>query len=167
VVKARAEAGRVEAELTLSRAAQLPGVAAQRRVTGGGTQSGVTAGGEGLGIGTRRSLQALDAAREAAERDLAQTRETAARSLSQLSGQLASAQRRAEEARSLAIEADTTWELTRAQFDAGRLGVSSAVSVFEAKVRAEREAVTLAHEALALQAQMAAKAGVLVDGERL
>jgi adhesin transport system outer membrane protein len=168
VTKARAEAVRATAEARLTRAQQLPGITAGSRITGSGMDSGVTAGGEGgLGLGTRATLRAIEAAEEAAQREVALAREDAARRQGQLSSRMTAADRRADEAARLAREAAETWRLTREQFDAGRRGVSETVGVFEAVVRAEREAVTLAHEAVALRARLAADAGVLVDGENL
>ena len=98
---------------------------------------------------------------------MALAREDAARRHGQLSGRMDAALRRADEAAEIARQARETWDLTREQFDAGRRGVSETVGVFESMVRAEREAVTLAHEAVALRARLAADAGVLVDGEKL
>jgi len=168
VTKARAQAVRATAEARLSRAEQLPGVSAGSRLSGAGMESGVTAGGEGgLGLGTRATLRAIEAAEEAAQREVALAREDAARRHGQLSGRMDAALRRADEAAEIARQARETWDLTREQFDAGRRGVSETVGVFESMVRAEREAVTLAHEAVALRARLAADAGVLVDGEKL
>lgn len=168
VTKARAEAVRATAEARLTRAEQLPGVSVGSRLSGSGMASGVTAGGDGgLGLGTRATLRAIEAAEEAAQREVALAREEAARRQGQLSSRMTAADRRAEEAAFLARGARETWDLTREQFDAGRRGVSETVGIFEAMVRAEREAVTLVHEALALRARLAADAGVLVDGENL
>ncbi|KAA9007943.1 TolC family protein [Histidinibacterium aquaticum] len=165
VLKAEAEAQRAEAEARVARAGQLPGVGAGADLAGG--SGGLTAGGEGFGLGTRARMQAIDAAREAAQGELAEARETAARELGQMTGRLASAERRATEAADLARQAGETWRLQQAQFEAGRKSVTEVIGAFEATVRAEREAVTAAREAQLLRLRLAARAGVLVDGERM
>lgn len=164
VMKAEAEAERAVAEARVARAGQLPGLSASVRIDESGNQGGVTAGGEGIGFGTPSTLRAIEAGREAAAREVAEAREGANRTLSQLSGELASLERQVAEAERLARSAAGTYDLYAAQLEAGRHTVMDVIDVFEAKVRAEREAVTLRHEALRARLRLARAAGTLVDG---
>lgn len=167
LVKSQAVATRSLAEAEVARAGQLPGLAASGQRVGGDSSAGVVAGGQGIGFGTGRTLQAIEASREASEMQVAEAREGAARRLNALRGQLASAERQVEESRALAAQARETFELADGRFQAGGRSILDLVSVLEARVDAERAAVSAPCKAALLRVRIAAEAGQLVDGDRI
>ena len=65
LVKSQAIATRSLAEAEMARAGQLPGLAASGQRAGGDSSAGIVAGGQGIGFGMGRTLQAIEASRAA------------------------------------------------------------------------------------------------------
>lgn len=167
VLRAEAEAARSVANAKAQRGGILPGVNLTASVTNRGNDVGVGSSSQGIGFGTGASLAALDAKAEAAAAKVVQDREAANRRIASLDGQIASILRQAGEAKEIAAQAARNYDLFAQQLEAGQRGVPEVVSVFETKVRAEREAVNLVYELARLQIERAALLGTLVDGGRI
>jgi adhesin transport system outer membrane protein len=166
VMKARAEAARTVAELTAARAGFLPGLTARGSVGSAGSDAGLTLGAaNGLGFGLGADLGAIDAQRDAAQSRIAQVQEDSNRRLAALEGDLASLQRQAQQAETLAAQAAANYDIFAQQQRAGQRAVPEVVSVFETKVRTAREAASLRYEAARIALRIAALRGVLVDGD--
>lgn len=163
VVKAEAEKTRAIAAAKVERANQLPGLSANASVGEGGGVGVQTDNGL-LGFGTGARLKAIEAAREAAERQVAQTEEDTNRALLKLEGQIAAKRRHSAEAVRLTIQAKETLDLFQAQYDAGQRQVIDVVSVYETFTRQQHEEVTLKFETVQLQIELARILGVLADG---
>jgi len=166
VTRAEAEKERDIAQARIDRAGQLPGISAQAAV-GENSGAGITAGGTAIGLGTGARLQAIDAAKEAAGRRVAQANEDANRTLRKLEGQVVARTRQAQEARGLTAQAKANLDLFRAQYEAGRRPVMDVVNVYETFAARQSSEVALKFEALRLQIESARVQGVLVDGDRI
>lgn len=166
VSRAEAEKERAIAQAQISRASQLPGISAQATVGENGG-AGLTAGGPGLGLGTRAQLKSIEAAKEAAGRNVAQANEDANRTLRKLEGQVAAKGRQAGEARGLTVQAKANLDLFQEQYDAGRRQVMDVVGVYETFAARQEAETTLKYEALRLQVELARVQGVLADGDQI
>lgn len=166
VTRAEAERERTIAQAQIDRANQLPGINAQASV-GENSGAGITAGGMSLGLGTGARLQAIAAAREAADRQVAQTNEDANRTLRRLEGQVAATARQATEARGLTAQAKANLDLFQDQYRGGQRQVMDVVGVYETFAARQVAEVLLKYEALRLQVELARVQGVLADGEQI
>jgi len=113
------------------------------------------------------SLQAIDEQKAAAAARVGQVQEDTNRALRALESELASLQRQASQAQSLADQAASNFDIYAAQQKAGQRAVPDVVSIFETKVRTEREAVSLKYEIARTQMKIAALKGALVNGEQI
>ena len=168
VLLAEATARRSLAEAKAARAGLLPGLTAQGKLTDSGTSGGLTLDlAQPFGFGTGAALKALEVARDAADRRVAEAREEARRSLGRQARRLASFRRQAAEAERLAAEAQTTFELFRAQFKAGQRSVMEVVSVYEKLVERHEARIGANYEIVLTQLAMARDLGLLADGEKI
>ena len=166
VTRAHAEKERTIAQARIDRANQLPGISAQATI-GENSGAGITAGGTNVGFGTAASLRAIEAAKEAAGRVVAQADEDANRTLGRLQGQVAAKARQAQEARGLTTQAKANLDLFRAQYEAGRRPVMDVVGVYETFAARQTSEITLKYDALRLQVELARVQGVLADGDQI
>ncbi|WP_299373017.1 TolC family protein [uncultured Tateyamaria sp.] len=166
VTRAEAEKERSIAQAQIDRASQLPGINAQATV-GENSGAGITVGGANFGLGTSARLKSIEAAKEAAGRQVAQANEDANRSLRKLEGQVAAKGRQAGEARGLTGQAKANLDLFQEQYEAGRRQVMDVVGVYETFARRQASEVTLKYEALRLQVELARVQGVLADGDQI
>ena len=165
VTLAEAEKTRAVAAAKVERAGQLPGLSAGGTV-GEDSDFGLRVRSETLlGFGTGARLQAIEAAREAAGRKVAQANEDANRRLRKLEGQIAATQRQAGEAAELTRRAKANLDLFQAQYEAGQRQVIDVVSVYETWQRQQREELRLTYAALRLKVDLAQLQGVLADGD--
>ncbi len=165
VLKAEAERERAVAQATIDRSGFLPTVSAQGSVTGDGSSAGINVGTENpLGFGTGASLKAIEAAREAASRQVDQADEDSARVLRRLEQQLIALQQKQAASASLVAQADANLDLFNRQYKAGVRPVMDVVSVYETKVRVEREQISYIYQAAIVKLKIADTLGVLVDG---
>ena len=168
VLQATAESTRAVAGAKAARAGFLPGLVLGGSVSDAGSDFGATvAAPNGFGFGLGASLAAIEAEEAAALARVGQEHEDAARAVAALQGRLNSLHRQAGEAQALAAQAAANYELFAEQQRSGQRGVSDVVGVFETKVRAERAAVEIGFEIARLDLRIAARLGLLVDGERL
>jgi adhesin transport system outer membrane protein len=168
VMKAKAEAQRAVAEATAARAGFLPSLTASAGIGSGGSDGGLNVGTEnGLGFGTGASLEALEATQAAAEARVGQVREDTNRSLQALRTELTSLRRQELQAQSLAAQAASNFSIFSEQQKSGHRSVPEVVSIFETKVRTEREAVALKYEVARVELRIAALMGSLVNGEQI
>lgn len=168
VMKARAESSRAVAEATAARAGFLPSLTAGGNIGQGGSGIGLNIGAaNGFGFGMGASLQAIDEQKAAAAARVGQVQEDTNRALRALESELASLQRQASQAQSLADQAASNFDIYAAQQKAGQRAVPDVVSIFETKVRTEREAVSLKYEIARTQMKIAALKGALVNGEQI
>ncbi|MEL6451944.1 MAG: TolC family protein [Pseudomonadota bacterium] len=166
VTRAEAEKGRTLAQAQIERANQLPGISAQATIGENGG-AGLTAGGAGLGLGTGARLRSIEAAKEAADRQVAQANEDANRTLRKLEGQVAAKARQAAEARGLTQQAKANLDLFQDQYEAGRRQVMDVVGVYETFAQRQSTEIALKYEALRLQVELARVQGVLADGDQI
>lgn len=166
VTRAHAEKERTIAQAQIDRASQLPGIAAQASIGENGG-AGITAGGANIGFGTRATLEAIEAAKEAAGRVVAEADEDANRTLRKLEGQVSATGRQAGEARGLTAQAKANLDLFRAQYEAGRRPVMDVVGVYETFAARQSSEIALKYDALRLQIELARVQGVLADGDQI
>lgn len=167
VVLAEAEKIRAVAAAKIDRADQLPGLSAGGTV-GESTDLGLRVSADTLlGFGTGDTLRAIEAAKEAAARNVSQANEDANRELRKLEGQITAKSRQAGEASSLTKQAKQNLDLFRAQYDAGQRQVLDVVGVYETFARQQEAEVTLKYEAAQLQIDLARLLGVLADGDEI
>lgn len=166
VTRAEAEKERSIAQARIDRANQLPGISAQATI-GENDGAGITAGGMSLGLGTGARLRAIEAAKEAAGRQVAQANEDANRTLRRLEGRVAATARQADEARGLTAQAKANLDLFQEQYQAGQRQVMDVVGVYETFAARQVSEVLLKYEAIRLQVELARVQGVLADGEQI
>lgn len=165
VLRAEAERERAVAQATIDRAGFLPTISARGNVTTDGSAAGINVGSEqGIGFGTGASLKAIDAAREGANRRVAQADEDSARVLRRLESQLSALQSQEVNAARLLGQANANLDLFDRQYRAGVRPVMDVVSVYETKARLEREQIGYAYSAAIVRLNIARELGVLVDG---
>ena len=168
VLKASAESTRAVAGAHAARAGFLPGLSVGGTVNGDGNNIGATvAAPNGFGFGLGANLSAIEAEEAAAVARVGQETEDANRAVAALQGRLDSLRRQAAEAGDLATQAGANYELFAEQQRAGQRGVSDVVGVFETKIMAERAAVEMRYDIARVQLRIAARLGLLVDGERM
>ncbi|PTX56292.1 adhesin transport system outer membrane protein [Litoreibacter ponti] len=166
ILKAEAEMERDIAQAKLSRAGFLPGVNARATVTDSGTDAGLTVGApNGFGFGTKASLKAIEAAKDAASRRVDQASEDQARTQRRLEQTLVSLKRQQAQGEGLVASANANLQLFDRQYQAGQRPVMDVVRVFETKVRTDREQIALRYEIALVELQLAHNLGLLVDGE--
>ncbi|MEO0402069.1 MAG: TolC family protein [Pseudomonadota bacterium] len=166
VTRAEAEKERDIAQSQIDRANQLPGISAQATL-GENSGAGITAGGTGIGLGTASRLRALEAAKEAAGRQVAQANEDANRTLRKLEGQVAATARQAGEARGLTAQAKANLDLFQEQYEAGRRQVMDVVGVYETFAARQTAEISVKYQALRVQVELARVQGVLADGDKI
>ncbi len=168
VLKASAESTRAVAGAHAARAGFLPGLAVGGTVNGDGNNIGAAvAAPNGFGFGLGANLAAIEAEEAAAVARVGQETEDANRAVAALQGRLDSLRRQAAEAGDLATQAGANYELFAEQQRAGQRGVSDVVGVFETKIMAERAAVEMRYDIARVQLRIAARLGLLVNGERM
>ncbi|MEQ6247281.1 TolC family protein [Sulfitobacter sp. HNIBRBA3233] len=167
VTLAEAEKIRAVAAAKVDRANQLPGISATAQVGENGGAGLTTTSGTLLGLGTGDRLRAIEAAREAAARRVAQAQEDANRELRRLDGAIASKERQAAEAAKLTAQAKRNLDLFQAQYDGGQRQVMDVVGVYETYARQAETEIALKYDALRLRVEMAERLGLLADGSRI
>jgi outer membrane protein, adhesin transport system len=168
VIRAEAESNRTIASVTAQTAGFLPGINVGGNILDGadGLELNVAVP-NGLNLGTGAQVEAVQQETAAAEARITQERESAARNLAALNGQLASLQRQSAEAQRLAAEAVENYNLFADQQRAGQRGVPDVVGVFETAIRTKREASDLIYDVARVQVRIAQILGTLVDGEKI
>ncbi|MEL7099889.1 MAG: TolC family protein [Pseudomonadota bacterium] len=166
VTKAGAERTRAVAEAAIERGGALPGVSVGGTVGEGGNLA-LNVGGAQLGLGTPARLRAIEEAKEAANRQVAQATEDAARRLARLDSQLAATRRQASEARGLTGQAKANLDLFQAQYGAGRRQVMDVVGVYETFAARQAAEITLKFEVKRLEIEIARLQGVLAEGNAI
>ncbi|WP_415921136.1 TolC family protein [Tateyamaria sp. SN6-1] len=166
VTRAEAEKHRSIAQARIERASQLPGIGAQATIGENGG-AGITVGGPGLGLGTPARLRAIEAAQEAAGRQVAQANEDANRTLRRLEGDVAATARQAGEARHLTQGAKANLDLFQEQYKGGQRQVMDVIGVYETFAARQEAELALKYDALRLQIELARVQGVLADGDQI
>lgn len=168
VLKSQAVANRDVAQAVVSRAGLLPQIAASGNVTTDGSGAGLTLDlAEPLGLGTPAALQAIEATKEAARRQVGEAEEDARRDYSRQIQRLASFQRQTLEAASLARTSRETYKLFKAQFEAGQRPVMDVVSIYEELVKREQDHIDAKYEVVLIQLALARDMGLLADGDKI
>ncbi|EPX80134.1 TolC family protein [Litoreibacter arenae] len=166
ILKAEAERDRDIAEATINRAGFLPGLSAKGTLQEGGATGGITAGApNGFGFGTKSSLKAIEATKEAAARRVAQASEDQSRTMRRLEQNLISLKRQQAQGQGLLASANENLSLFDRQYKAGQRPVMDVVRVYETKVATERDQIGLTYQVALVELQIAHLMGVLVDGE--
>ncbi|WP_291735924.1 TolC family protein [Leisingera sp. F5] len=168
VLKASAEADRTIAQAKSGRAGLLPQIAASGNVTSDGSGAGLTLGvGQPLGLGTPAAIQALEASKEAATRQIGETEEIARRTYSRQVQQIASYRRQEGETAALVRRSRETYGLFQKQFEAGQRPVMEVIQVYEELVRREQGYIDAKYEVVLIQLQLARDLGLLADGDKI
>ncbi|QAX30655.1 TolC family protein [Leisingera sp. NJS204] len=168
VLKASAEADRTIAQAKSGRAGLLPQIAASGNVTSDGSGAGLTLGvGQPLGLGTPAAIQALEATKEAATRQIGETEEIARRTYSRQVQQIASYRRQEGETAALVRRSRETYGLFQKQFEAGQRPVMEVIQVYEELVRREQAYIEAKYEVVLIQLQLARDLGLLADGDKI
>ncbi|KIC34981.1 TolC family protein [Leisingera sp. ANG-M7] len=168
VLKAGAEAERTIAQAKSGRAGLLPQISAAGNVTTDGSGAGVTLGtGQPLGLGTPAAIQALEASKEAAKRQVGEAEEAARRAYSRQVQQIASYQRQEGETSALVRRSRETYELFQKQFEAGQRPVMEVIQVYEELVRREQAYIDAKFEVVLIQLELARDLGLLADGDKI
>lgn len=166
VALAEAEKTRSIAAATIDRAGQLPGVSIGGTV-GEGSNVALKAGGAQIGFGTGARLRAIEEAKVAAGRQVAQANEDANRALRKLETQIAAKDRQVAEARGLTAQAKANLDLFQEQYAAGQRQVMDVVGVYETFAARQQAEVTLKYDTRRLRLEMARLLGVLADGDQI
>ena len=144
----------------------MPGLPARATVDNSGTSGEITAGNDGLlNIGMAANLKALEANREAAQREVGQAEEDANRQLKRFEAQLASLERQQSDAAGLTAPARANFELFQEQFQAGQRTIMDVVNTYEAMMRLEQDQASLPYDIARVTLEIARDRGVLADGD--
>ena len=166
ILKAEAERDRDIAQATINRSGFLPSISAQAVVANGGSGVGLNAGAaNGFGFGTKASLKAIEATKEAAGRRVAQASEDQSRKMRRLEQNLISLKRQQTQGQGLLASANDNLSLFDRQYKAGQRPVMDVVRVYETKVATERDQIGLKYQIALVELQIAHLMGALVDGE--
>ncbi|MEL6608091.1 MAG: TolC family protein [Pseudomonadota bacterium] len=164
VLHAEAVRGRDIAQATIDRANLLPGATLNGAIGDGGDVSLDVSGQQLVGLGTGASLEAIQAAKDAADRRVAQASEDTNRKLRRLSQQLTSLQRQEDQAKTLAEAARQNQILFQQQFEAGARPIMDVISNYETAMRLERDYVRVKYDRFRVRLEIASVFGALVDG---
>ncbi len=167
VLKARAESTRAVAEATAARAGFLPSLTAGGDIGNGGGLGLSLGSDNGIGFGMGANMAAIEQQKAAAAARVGQVQEDANRKLRALEGELASLRRQEAQAQSLAAQAEANYDIYAAQQKAGQRAVPEVISIFETKVRTERDAVALGFDMTRVALEIASIKGTLVNGDQI
>jgi adhesin transport system outer membrane protein len=166
ILRAEAERDRDIAQATINRAGFLPSVSGQAVLGSDGSGVGLNAGAaNGFGFGTKASLKAIEATKDAADRRVSQAAEDQSRTMRRLEQNLISLKRQQKQGEGLLASANNNLSLFDRQYKAGQRPVMDLVSVYETKVATERDQIGLRYEIALVELQIAHLLGALVDGE--
>jgi adhesin transport system outer membrane protein len=166
VMQAEAEGTRATAEAQVLRAGYLPGLSLGGDMSNGGL--GLTVGAaNGLGIGQGSAIEAAMAQAAAVEARITTEEETVARETAALQGRLDSLVRQEAEAQRIAAQAQANFDLFAEQQQSGQRSVPETMNVLQTLIEARRTAAGLQYDIVAARVAIAARLGVLVDGERM
>ncbi len=168
VLRSQSEAKRSVELATMERAGALPQLAV------GGTLSTSNSGGglllnaaEPLGFGTPAALRAIDAQKEASLRQVGEAEEEARRDYSRQIQRLSSFRRQESEALKLSQDSRETYNLFKAQFEAGQRPVTDVIPIYEELVQREQAYIDAKYEVMLIQLSVAASLGLLADGDKI
>ncbi|MEM9436652.1 MAG: TolC family protein [Pseudomonadota bacterium] len=165
VLSAEAIRTRDIAQANMERADMLPGASISGSLgEGQRTQLSIDTA-QLIGAGTGASLAAVQAAKDAADRRVAQSKEDANRLLRRLSQQLTALDRQEGEARALAKSAWANQDVFQEQFEAGARPILDVIGNYETAMRLERDAVRIKYDRARVRLEIANVFGALVDGE--
>jgi adhesin transport system outer membrane protein len=168
VLKAESVATRTVAQTKVQRAGLLPQVSASGTATSDGSGAGLTLNTPvPLGLGTPALLQAIETARETAQRQVGEAEETARRDYARQMQRLASFRRQASETAELAKASRDTYDLFQAQFKAGQRPVMDVVTIYEQLVQREQAHVDAKYEVVLTQLALARDMGLLANGDEI
>lgn len=169
ILKAKAEKDRTVAQARIERASHLPGLSANASVTGAGnTDYGLSLkADELLGLGTGANLKAIEAAKEAAGRKVAQAREDSNRQIAALRQREQALAMQLVEASKLSRAAKSNLDLFQAQYKGGARQVMDVVGVYETWAKQTHTALRLKYDLARVQIAMARDLGLLADGREI
>ncbi|WP_065328761.1 TolC family protein [Tritonibacter mobilis] len=168
VLKAQSEATRTIEQAKMERAGLLPQVSATGQVDSEGSGAGVLLNlAEPLGFGTPAALRAVEASKEAALRRIGEAEEEARREYSREMQRLASYRRQEREALALSKASRETYNLFKAQFEAGQRPVMDVIPIYEELVKREQAYIDAKYEVVMIQLALAASLGLLADGDKI
>lgn len=168
VLKAQSEATRTIEQAKMERAGLLPQVSATGQVGSEGSGAGVLLNlAEPLGFGTPAALRAVEASKEAALRRIGEAEEEARREYSREMQRLASYRRQEREALALSKASRETYNLFKAQFEAGQRPVMDVIPIYEELVKREQAYIDAKYEVVMIQLALAASLGLLADGDKI
>ncbi len=166
VMRAEAEGTRATAEAQVLRAGYLPGLSLGGDMSNGGLGLSVGAA-NGLGFGQGSAIEAAMAQAAAVEARITTEEEATARETAALQGRLDSLVRQEAEAQRIAAQAQANFDLFAEQQQSGQRSVPETMNVLQTLIEARRTAAGLQYDIVAARVAIAARLGVLVDGERM
>ena len=168
VLRAEAEAERATQQAIMERAGYLPQVSVGGEINTEGSGVGALVNlAEPLGLGTPAAIQAIEASKEAAQRQVGEAEETARRDYARQIQRLKSFRRQEQEALKLSRASRETYRLFRAQFEAGQRPVMDVIPIYEELVKREQAYIDAKYEVVLIQLSLAASLGLLADGDKI
>ncbi|WP_439143048.1 TolC family protein [Planktotalea sp.] len=168
ILLAEAEKERAIAEATMERAGNLPGLKATGSTGTSGNSLGLNVTTDSLlSLGTGAKLQAIEAAKEGAQRLVAQAREDSNRRLRALEAQLRGVERQKGESRALTSQSKKNLDLFQAQYKAGTRQVMDVVGVYETYARQQQSAAELTFKSALIKLEIANEMGLLASGAEI
>ena len=164
VLMAEAERSRDIAQAQMTRADMLPGATLSGSI-GDGIDTGIRVDTtQLLGVGTGAALEAVQAAKDAADRRVAHAVEESNRRLRRLSQQMTALSRQEGEAKDLAASAVANQDVFQSQFEAGARSIMDVISNYETSMRLERDYVRVKYDRARVRLEIASVFGALVNG---
>ena len=168
ILLAEAEKERAIAEATMERAGNLPGLKATGSAGTSGNSLGLNVTTDSLlSLGTGAKLQAIEAAKEGAQRLVAQAQEDSNRRLRALEAQLRGVERQKGESRALTSQSKKNLDLFQAQYKAGTRQVMDVVGVYETYARQQQSAAELVYKSALIKLEIANEMGLLASGAEI
>ncbi|MBZ4020906.1 hypothetical protein CKO11_00335 [Rhodobacter sp. TJ_12] len=168
VTLARAEAGRTEAEAKMARAGHLPGLSAQGTAGSGKPSVGLALGVEQmLGFGTRDTLAAVEASKEAAFARVAKAKQDDVQDVAALRAKMMALQSRAARDAKVVEETGAALEMFTEQYRMGRRTLMELVNIYENYAQMAHAQAGLKYDIALIKLEIARKHGILINGSSI
>lgn len=168
VTRAKAEAGRSEAEARMARAGHLPNLTAQASSGKGRPDLGLALGVEQmLGFGTADTLAAIEATQEAATARIDKARHDEVQQLASLRAKIAALESKAARDGAVVAQAESSLELFTEQYRLGRRSLMDLVSQYESYAQMAHAQAGLKYDIALIKLEIARQHGILVDGSSI
>ena len=168
VKRAEAEAARTEAEVKMARAGHLPSLSAQASTGTGGPDVGLALGvNQMLGLGTRDTLEALEASKEAAAARIERARQEDSQSLAELRAKMLALEAKLARDAAVVEETGAGLEMFTEQYRMGRRSLMDLVNMYESYAQMAHAQAGLKYDIALIKLEIARQHGILVDGSSI